>query len=135
MNLPIVGHHAQHHLLHVSRWRVFSYLQQLLVKRFLRDLAAFKIKDQSALRAQKSIYSLLPILVPLPADHDAVAVGKWHGAGDEIAYYFRFKSADALKQIPHLLQLDALLRLVVDVLILASAAFTEVLALGIHAIG
>ena len=135
MNLPIVGHHAQHHLLHVSWWRIFTHLQQLLVKSFLRDLAAFKIKDQSTIHSQKPVNSLLSFFFPLPADHDAVAIGKRHGAGDEIAHYFRFKSADALKQIAHLLQLDALLRLVIDVLILASAAFTEVLTLWIHTIG
>ena len=135
MQFPVIGHHPQHNFLHIARRRIFAHLLQLFIECLFGNFAAFKIHHQTAPRAQETVDCLLLKLIPLAANHDAVAVAIWGRAGDQLAHHFRRKAAHAHEEIAHLLQLDAPLRLVIDVLILASAAFAKVLAFGIHSVG
>ena len=99
-----------------------------LVEGRFGDLAFLDVFDQAAVPAHKTDVQLLLRFVPLAANHDAIAVAIRPGAGDDRRDPCLLKPADPLKQIGDLLVFPPQLRRIINMLILAAAAFGEVAA-------
>ena len=99
------------------------------------DFAFLDVLDEAAIPSHEADVEFLLRLVPLAANHDAVAIAirlrTRNHRSDDIARDF----ADALEEIGNLLVLDPKLRVVGDVLILATAATAEIRARSLDAIG
>ena len=100
----------------------------LLVERRLGDLAFLDIHHQPAVGADEADVQALLELVPLAADHDAVAIAVGLRAGNDRRDEPGIKPANALEQIADLLVLEPELGRVGQVLVLAAAALAEVAA-------
>ena len=74
-------------------------------------------------------------LVPLAANHDAVSVAVGLGAGDHRPDQAGFESANALEKVVNLFVLEPQLRWIFEVLVLASAAFSEIAARRLDSLG
>ena len=101
----------------------------LLVQRRLGDLAFLDVLHQPAVGADEADVQLLLRLVPLAADHDAVAVAVGRRTRNDRRNFIRRNFPDALEQIRYLLVLQPQLRRIGDVLILAAAARAKITAL------
>jgi hypothetical protein len=91
-----------------------------------RDGAGGDIHHEAVLLAEESEDEALFGFIPLAADHDAVAVAVGFGAGDDGVDGDGLELADAMEEVGDLLAFYFQLFAVVDVLVLAAAAFTEV---------
>ncbi len=125
MHFPVVGHDAQNNFLHIARWRVFAQFSQLFIESGLSDSALIHVDDKATVVAQKAENELLLSLVPLASDHDAIAIAERGRAGDHVADEFWVEAANTLEDTFNLREFDTDLGGVVDVLILAAAAFAE----------
>jgi hypothetical protein len=99
------------------------------------NLAFVQVHDETTIGADKTDVELLLGLVPLGPDHDPVPVVVRLGAGDDRGDDAFWKSTDALEQVGDLFVFQFQLPGVVDVLILAAAAFAKVTALRSNAVG
>lgn len=98
----------------------------------LRDRAFLDVHHQPAVVPDKSDGEALLGLVPLAADHDAVAVAVRRGTGDHRRHDVGRETTQTLEQFADLAVLEPQLLGVIHVLILAAAADPKVPAGGCH---
>jgi hypothetical protein len=108
---------------------------ELFVQGGFGDRALIDVDDESVVVADEAHDQLLGELVPLTADHDAVAVAVRRRAGHHGVDAEFGKAAETAQEIENLIVLDAKLGGVIDVLILATAAIAEETADRLGAIG
>ena len=106
----------------------------LLVDGWLGNFAFLDVLDQSAVPSHKADIEFLFRLVPLAANHDAIAVAVGLGTRYDGRHHLAGDFPDALEQVGDLLVLDLELGGVRDVLVLATAAAAEVRAGRRHAV-
>src|SRR5690606_2066068 len=100
-------------------------LAELFVQCGFSDGTFLDIHHQAAVGAQKADHEALRGLVPLAADHDAVAIAEWRGAGDDGINEGLRETAEAPEKFGDLFLLQSPLFLITDVLVLAAATFAE----------
>src|SRR5689334_173648 len=111
-----------------------AYLLDLFIDGGFRDFAFLDVHNQPVVSADKTNLEALFKLVPLTANHDAVAIAVRLWTGHYRADHSRVQSADALKDVAELLVLDAKLGFICKVLVLAAAAVAEIAAQRLHAL-
>ena len=112
-----------------------SDILDLLVERRLGNLAFFDIQHQAAIGSDEANVQALFEFVPLAADHDAVSIAIRLRAGDDGCNESWTEPANALEQVADLLVLQAQLRGIGQVLILAAAALAKVRTKRLHPFG
>src|SRR5437879_7064066 len=98
----------------------------LLVERWLGDLAFLDVNHQPVVCADEANIQTLFELVPLAANHDAVPVAIRLRTRNHRRNQRRINAADSLEQIADLFVLEPELGRISDVLILASAALAKI---------
>ena len=112
-----------------------AHVPDLFVQRGFGDLTFLDVLDQSAIPSNETDVQPLFRLVPLAANHHAIAVSERfrtrnHGRDD-----FSGKFPDAFKQVGNLLLFETELRVIRQVLVLAAAARAKVRATRLHTFG
>src|SRR5437762_1017892 len=125
-DLPAFGRDPQHNFQAPFGRRMRADMTDLLVDGGLGNLAVLNVHHQAAVVAQKADVQPLLELVPLRANHDAIAITIGLRAGNDGRDDFRGEFADTRENVGYLLVLHFVLRGVVDVLVLASAARAKV---------
>src|SRR5208282_3620253 len=127
-HVPVFRRHAQNDFDAALRRRMRADPPDFLVEDRFGDLAFLDVLDQAAVPPHEADVQLLFRLVPLAANHDAIAVAVRPGAGDDRRDQRLPKTADALEQVGNLFVFPSELGGVIHVLILAAAALPEVTA-------
>ncbi len=122
---PILRGQAEDDLDAAFVWGVFADLADLAADGGFGDGAFLDFDDEAAVVAQEADDEALGELVPLAADHDAVAVAEGLGGRDDGLDGGVCEAADALEEIADLLVFDGELGGVGEVLVLAAAALAE----------
>src|SRR5690349_13665824 len=99
---------------------------ELAVNSRFSNSTLFDVDNEPVVRPQEAQIQTLPGLVPLSADHNAVAITERLGAGENRRHQVRIKPTDALEQVAHLFAFELQLCPVSQVLVLTSAAFAEI---------
>src|SRR6185312_15256399 len=131
----VLGRNAQHDFDSAFGRRMRAHVLDLFVDGRFGDFAFLDVLHQPAIPAHETDVQLLFRLVPLAANHHAVSIAIGLRAGDDRRNDLARNFADALEQIRYLLVLDAQLRFVADVLVLAAAATAEIPARRLDALG
>jgi hypothetical protein len=127
-HLPVFRGNPQNDLQSTRRRRMLPDVAKLLVNGRFRNLAPFDVLDQSVGRSDESDVEGLFGLIPLATDHNPVTIAIRLGAGDHRGHGIPIQATDALEQIADLLVFEPQLRRILQVLVLASAAFAKVTA-------
>jgi len=133
--LPAFGGDAEGDLDAAFGRGIGPHRDELFVEGGFGDGAMIDIDDETVVVADEAEDQFLGKLVPLTADHDAVAVPVGRRAGHHGIDAEFGETAEAEEEIEDLIVLDAELCGVIDVLVLAAAAVAEKAADGLGAVG
>ena len=125
-HIPIRRRDAQNDFESALWRRIRPDAPDLLVDGGFRDPAFFDVFHQSTVPADKTNIEPLLRLVPLAPDHDAIAVAVVLGTGNQRRHPRAIEAPDAPDEVDDLFMFDVQLFRVVDVLILTTAARTEI---------
>ena len=133
-DFPAVGRDSQNDFETTFGRRILAHVFDLFVQSRFGNGAFLNIHDQPVVGSDKANIQALFELVPLAANHDAIAIAVRLGAGDKGFDDVWVDPADPLEEIADLFVFELQLRRVGDVLILAPAAIAEVAARGSNAV-
>ena len=134
-HVPALRRHTQDYFEASFGRRMGAHAFELFVERGFGDFTFLDVNYEPVIVPNETDIQPLFDLVPLAADHDAIAVPIRLPAGNDRPNHRFVQASNPLKQIGDLFVFEPELRRVIDVLILAAAALSEVTARRRNAFG
>src|SRR5438034_6117748 len=134
-HFPALRRHTQDYFEAAFGRRMGAHAFELFVERGFGDSTFLDVNYEPVIVPNETDVQPFFDLVPLAADHDAIAVPIRLPAGNDRLNHRLGQASNALKQIGNLFVFEPELRRVIDVLILAAAALAEVTARRRNAFG